>query len=161
MATSRLAGVSTPSAAAADSHWALSHRGLRRVGASRRELLPLPGDPRMTEAEEVFAEQATRWRANSWEDLRRLLDESPVAYELQGSSGIAYQFEALILWTTPGRRRTSASSSRATTARGGGSRTAACGTTRSSSPRTARSSAGEAYRRSAEIASASVTICLR
>lgn len=46
-------------------------------------------------------------------------------------------------------------------ARDGGSRAAACGTTRSSSPRTARSSAGEPYRRSAEIASASVTICPR
>jgi len=48
----------------------------------------------MTEAEEVFADQVTRWRANSWEDLRRQLDESPVAYELAGSAGIAYQFEA-------------------------------------------------------------------
>jgi hypothetical protein len=55
----------------------------------------------MTESEEVFANQVTRWRANSWEDLRRQLDESPVAYELQGSSGIAYQFEALILWDDP------------------------------------------------------------
>jgi len=42
----------------------------------------------MTEAEEIFANQVTRWRASSWEDLRQQLDESPVAYELAGSSGI-------------------------------------------------------------------------
>jgi hypothetical protein len=55
----------------------------------------------MTEAEEVFAEQATRWRATAWEDLRRQLGDSPVAYELQGSTGITYQFEALIFWDDP------------------------------------------------------------
>lgn len=58
----------------------------------------------MTEAEEVFANQVTRWRANSWEDLRRQLEKSPLAYELQGSTGVAYQFEALILWDDPRAR---------------------------------------------------------
>ncbi|HWL90559.1 MAG TPA: hypothetical protein VNP90_04270 [Actinomycetota bacterium] len=55
----------------------------------------------MTEAEEVFANQVTRWRADSWEELRQQIDESPVAYELAGPSGITYQFEALILWDDP------------------------------------------------------------
>lgn len=40
----------------------------------------------MTEAEEVFANQMTRWRQESWMTLKEHLKD-PVAYELEGESG--------------------------------------------------------------------------
>ena len=51
----------------------------------------------MSEADDLFAEQVARWRTTSWRDLQRDLDDA-VAYEVAGSSGVRYQFEALVLW---------------------------------------------------------------
>ena len=57
----------------------------------------------MSEADEVFAEQVARWRATSWRDLQKDLDDA-VAYEILGSDGIGYQFEVLVLWDDPRAR---------------------------------------------------------
>ncbi len=48
----------------------------------------------MTEAEDVFAAQVEKWRATSWRDLQVALDEA-VAYSIDGSAGVSYQFEVL------------------------------------------------------------------
>jgi hypothetical protein len=50
-----------------------------------------------TEAQQLFAEQVARWRAESWANLRGHLKD-PVAYEIRGASGLVYQFEAEVLW---------------------------------------------------------------
>jgi hypothetical protein len=55
----------------------------------------------VTEAEDVFGEQVARWRATSWDGLREQLPESPIAYEIDGSSGVTYQFEVLLMWDDP------------------------------------------------------------
>jgi hypothetical protein len=55
----------------------------------------------VTEAEDVFGEQVARWRAESWETLRSQLKESPVVYEIEGSAGLSYQFEVLLMWDHP------------------------------------------------------------
>lgn len=55
----------------------------------------------MREAEEVFARQVERWRATSWGDLRSQLEDSPVVYDIEGSAGVTYQFEILVLWDDP------------------------------------------------------------
>ena len=57
----------------------------------------------MSVADDVFAEQVARWRAKSWRDLRKDLDD-PVAYEIPGSDGVGYQFEVLVLWDDPRER---------------------------------------------------------
>ena len=54
----------------------------------------------MSEADEVFAEQVARWRAISWRDLQRDLDDA-FAYEIPGSDRVGYQFEVLVLWDDP------------------------------------------------------------
>lgn len=50
-----------------------------------------------TEADQLFAEQVAKWRRESWANLRRHLKD-PVAYEILGTSGIVYQFEAEVFW---------------------------------------------------------------
>ena len=57
----------------------------------------------MSEADDVFAEQVARWRATSWRDLQKDLDDA-VAYEIVGSDGVRYQFEVLVLWDDPRER---------------------------------------------------------
>jgi hypothetical protein len=57
----------------------------------------------MSEADDLFAEQVARWRAASWQDLRRDLDDA-VAYEVAGSTGVGYQFEVLVFWDDPRKR---------------------------------------------------------
>jgi hypothetical protein len=54
----------------------------------------------MTEAEEVLADQLTRWRQESWMTLKEHLKD-PVAYELEGESGTTYQFELVVFWDGP------------------------------------------------------------
>lgn len=62
----------------------------------------------MSEADEVFAEQVARWRAISWRDLQKDLDDA-VAYEITGSDGVGYQFEVLCSGTNRGNAPISAS----------------------------------------------------
>lgn len=50
----------------------------------------------MSEADEVFAEQVAWWRATSWRDLQKDLDDA-VAYGIAGSEGARYQVELLVL----------------------------------------------------------------
>jgi hypothetical protein len=57
----------------------------------------------VSEADEVFAQQVARWRAISWRDLQKDLDDA-VAYEITGSDGVASQFEVLVLWDDPRAR---------------------------------------------------------
>ncbi|MGH2641016.1 MAG: hypothetical protein ACRDGO_04875 [Actinomycetota bacterium] len=57
----------------------------------------------MSEADDVFAEQVARWRATSWRDLQKDLDDA-VAYEIAGSDGARYQFEVLVPWDDPRER---------------------------------------------------------
>jgi hypothetical protein len=54
-----------------------------------------------TEPERVFAEQLARWRATSWSELRSQLKESPVAYDIDGSTDVGYQCEVLLMWDHP------------------------------------------------------------
>jgi hypothetical protein len=55
----------------------------------------------VTEADDVFGEQVARWRTTSWDGLREQLRESPIAYEVDGSSGVTYQIEVLLMWDHP------------------------------------------------------------
>jgi hypothetical protein len=57
----------------------------------------------VTEAEDVFAVQVEKWRATSWQDLQRDLDGA-VAYSIDGSAGVVYQFEVFVLWDDPRAR---------------------------------------------------------
>ncbi|HET6791571.1 MAG TPA: hypothetical protein VFI35_08315 [Actinomycetota bacterium] len=72
----------------------------------------------MSEADEVFAQEVARWRAISWRDLQKDLDDA-VAYEIAGSDGVGYQFEVLVLWDDPRARTNLRVSSPATTAGAG------------------------------------------
>jgi hypothetical protein len=57
----------------------------------------------VSEADEVFAQPVARWRATSWRDLQRDLDDA-IAFEIPGSDGVGYQFEVLVLWDDPRAR---------------------------------------------------------